>query len=58
MLRFVKAVGGWPGTVRVVACEPAKVEEMAIGLSPEVEGVVDRAVGVVEDTIAEIRNGA
>lgn len=58
VLRFVKAVGGWPGTVHVVACEPAKVEEMGIGLSPEVEGVVDRAVGVVEETIAEIREGA
>jgi hydrogenase maturation protease len=56
VLRFVKAVGGWPGAVHVVACEPAKVEEMQIGLSPEVEGVVDRAVGVVEDTIAQIRS--
>jgi hydrogenase maturation protease len=53
VLRFVKAVGGWPGRVIVVACEPAVVEELGIGLSPEVESVVDRAVELVESTIAE-----
>ena len=30
-------VGAWPGKVVVVACEPASVEEMGIGLSDEVE---------------------
>ncbi len=34
VLRFVKTVGGWPGRVVVVACEPAVVEEMGLGLSP------------------------
>ena len=28
VLRFVKTVGAWPGKVVVVACEPARVEEM------------------------------
>ena len=28
VLRFVKAVGGWPGKVMVVACEPGEVEEI------------------------------
>ena len=37
VLRFVKTVGAWPGKVMVVACEPAEVEEMGIGLSAEVE---------------------
>jgi hydrogenase maturation protease len=55
VLRFVKAVGGWPGKVVVVACEPAHVEEMGIGLSSSVAEVVDRAVEVVESTIEEIR---
>ena len=36
VLRFVKTVGAWPGKVVVVACEPASVEEMGIGLSDEV----------------------
>ena len=38
VLRFVKAVDGWPGKVVVVACEPADVEEMAMELTPEVRG--------------------
>ena len=52
VLRFVKAVGGWPGKVVVVACEPAKVEEMGIGLSDQVAAVVDKAVEVVEQQVA------
>ena len=32
VLRFVKAVGGWPGKVVVVACEPEQVEEMGFAL--------------------------
>jgi len=36
VLRFVKAVGGWPGKVYVVAVEPVTVEEMGMSLSPEV----------------------
>ena len=36
VLRFVKSLGGWPGKVMVIACEPAEVEEMGIGLSDEV----------------------
>ena len=38
VLRFVKTVGGWPGKVVVVACEPAAGEEMGLELSPEVAG--------------------
>jgi hydrogenase maturation protease len=52
VLRFVKAVGGWPGKVVVVACEPAQVDELGIGLSDRVASVVDKAVEVVEDQIA------
>ena len=33
VLRFVRAVGGWPGKVIVIACEPAEVEEMGLGLT-------------------------
>src|SRR5512132_111047 len=32
VLRFVRAVGGWPGRVVVIACEPAEVEQMGLGL--------------------------
>jgi hydrogenase maturation protease len=55
VLRFVRAVGGWPGKVVVIACEPAEVEEMGFGLSDHVSTAVDRAVELVVTTIAELR---
>jgi hydrogenase maturation protease len=55
VLRFVKAVGGWPGKVVVVACEPAQIEEVAIGLSPAVRGAVDTAADLVVETVEELR---
>ena len=55
VLRFVKAVGGWPGKVVVVACEPETVEEMGLGLSAPVEAAVERAVTVVLETVQELR---
>ena len=54
VLRFVKAVGGWPGKVVVVACEPAQVEEMGFGLSEPVDAAVGRAVEVVSKTVDEL----
>jgi hydrogenase maturation protease len=56
VLRFVRAVGGWPGRVLVIACEPAEVEEVGLGLSDEVGAAVERAVDVVMSTIAELRS--
>ena len=50
VLRFVRAVGGWPGKVIVIACEPAEVEEMGLGLSDQVSAAVDGAVELVEST--------
>ena len=38
VLRFVKYVGGWPGRVFVVACEPEVVEDVGFGLSEPVSG--------------------
>ncbi len=58
VLRFVKAVGGWPGQVLVIACEPAEVEEVGFGLSPEIRGAVDQAVDLVLSTIAGLRGDA
>ena len=55
VLRFVKAVGGWPGKVVVVACEPLNVEEMGLGLSDEVAAAVDRAVEVVLKQVEELK---
>jgi hydrogenase maturation protease len=55
VLRFVRAVGGWPGRVLVIACEPAEVEEMGMGLSKEVAAAVEHAVELVVTTIDELR---
>ena len=55
VLRFVKTLGGWPGKVMVVACEPAEVEEMGIGLSPGVATAVEGAVELVVRTIGELQ---
>ncbi len=56
VLRFVKSLGAWPGKVVIVACEPAAVEEMGLGLSDDVAGAVDRAVELVMETIDELRS--
>ena len=40
VLRFVKYVGGWPGRVFVVACEPEVVEDVGFGLSDPVSGAL------------------
>jgi hydrogenase maturation protease len=58
MLRFVRAVGGWPGRVQVIACEPAVVDDVGLGLSPAVEEAVDRAIALILDTVAELRTDA
>ncbi|MGA3360762.1 MAG: hydrogenase maturation protease [Solirubrobacteraceae bacterium] len=56
VLRFVKYTGGWPGRVFVVACEPEVVEDVGLGLSSAVQASVERAVAVVLETIAELRD--
>jgi hydrogenase maturation protease len=58
VLRFVKTLGAWPGKVVVIACEPAVVEEMGIGLSDQVAEAVERAVELVLSTIDELRADA
>lgn len=54
VLRFVKTVGATPGRVAIVACEPGEVEEMGIGLTPEVEAAAERATGMVLETVQEM----
>jgi hydrogenase maturation protease len=56
VLRFVKYVGGWPGRVFVVACEPEVVEDVGFGLSEPVSSALNRAADVVLETIAELRD--
>jgi hydrogenase maturation protease len=58
VLRFVKAVHGWPGKVVVVACEPAEVDAMGIELSEPVQAAVEGAVAVVLEQIEIMRADA
>ena len=58
VLRFVKTIGAWPGKVVVIACEPAEVEEMGLGLSDEVARAVGGAVDLVANTVGELQSDA
>ncbi|MGH2907666.1 MAG: hydrogenase maturation protease [Solirubrobacteraceae bacterium] len=55
VLRFVKYVGGWPGRVVVVACEPEDVADVGLGLSDAVAAVLQRAADVVLQTAGELQ---
>jgi hydrogenase maturation protease len=56
VLRFVKYVGGWPGRVMVIACEPETVEDVGLGLSDSVRASVSRAADLVVETIGELHD--
>jgi hydrogenase maturation protease len=58
VLRFVKTLGAWPGKVVVIACEPASLGKMEVGLSAEVERAVAGAADLVAETIAELQSDA
>jgi hydrogenase maturation protease len=61
VLRFVRAMGGDPGHLHVVGCEPATFgeddDEPTMGLSPEVEGAVFPAMQIIETLIARVSSG-
>ena len=48
----LRAIGGNPGRVMIVGCEPATVEE-GMGLSAPVEAAIDEAVKLVRELIAK-----
>jgi hydrogenase maturation protease len=48
---LLKSLGGDPGQVFIVGCEPARVEE-EIGLSPPVAGAVEEAIGLIREVIS------
>ena len=55
VLRFVKYVGGWPGRVVVVACEPQEITDVGFGLSDPVAAALARAAEVVMQTATELQ---
>ena len=58
VLRFVNAIGGFSGKVVVIGCEPGEVDDVGLGLTPPVEAAVERALGLVAETIDELRTDA
>jgi hydrogenase maturation protease len=59
VLQLVRAMGGSPGRVLVVGCEPATVEpdqEGNFGLSGPVAAAVDEAINVIEGLITRARS--
>jgi Ni,Fe-hydrogenase maturation factor len=44
--------------VQVIACEPAVVDDVGLGLTPAVEEAVERAIALVLDTVEELRSDA
>jgi len=60
VLRTVKAMGGAPGRILIVGCEPAEIgsdEEGKLGLSEPVEAAVDEAVALIETLVAKTLEG-
>jgi len=60
VLQLVRSLGGRPGWLRVVGCEPAvlETEEGAMGLSEKVQAAVAPAIEMIETLIREILEGA
>ncbi len=59
VLQLVRSLGGKPGWLRVVGCEPAvlECEEGAMGLSEQVQAAVMPAIDMIESLIRDIFNG-
>ena len=61
VLQLVQALGGKPGRLLVVGCEPSNVaaeEDGGFGLSPPVQEAVGRAIQVIEELVAESEESA
>jgi hydrogenase maturation protease len=58
VLRFVGAIGGFSGRVVVIGCEPGEVDEVGVGMTPAIEGAVERALQLVAETLEELRTDA
>jgi hydrogenase maturation protease len=55
VLRFVSVLGGWPGKVVVIACEPGDVETPGLGLTAPVQTAIDTATKLVLEQVAELQ---
>lgn len=56
VLRMVKSLGGTPGRILIVGCEPAELgseNDGQLGLSEPVEAALDGAIALIESLIAK-----
>ncbi len=61
VLRLVQALGGKPGRLLVVGCEPSNVdadENGGFGLSPPVQEAVSQAIQVIENLVTDSERSA
>ena len=60
VLQLIHSLGGQPGRLYLVGCEPAvlETEEGAMGLSEKVQAAVAPAIEMIETLIREILEGA
>ena len=60
VLRTVKSMGGAPGRILIVGCEPGDLgsdEEGKLGLSDLVEAAVDEAISLIESLVLKSLEG-
>jgi hydrogenase maturation protease len=61
VLRAVQSMGGVPGRILIVGCEPADIgsdEEGRMGLSDPVQAAIDEAIAVIYRLVSETLEGA
>ncbi len=51
-LSLLEHISKMPDIVRIVGCEPKTLQELQIGLSPEVENAVEPATRLINEVIA------
>jgi hydrogenase maturation protease len=54
VLQLVRTLGGSPGTIYLVGCEPAVLETEALGLSKKVEAAVPVALDMIRELVGKI----
>jgi hydrogenase maturation protease len=60
VLRMVKSLGGTPGRVLIVGCEPAALgsdNDGQLGLSEPVQAAVDEAIALIESLVSKVLVG-
>lgn len=60
VLRMVKSLGGTPGRMLIVGCEPAELgseHDGQLGLSASVEAAVDEAIALIKSLVSRVLDG-